>query len=137
MADITTILEAVATRVKTITSLANRASAFGKDFVDPPWAIVVPEPGEFIHFDSTLARGSDDLSVCIKVLVGAATDRVSQQNLNAYLATSGASSIKAAVDGDLGGAVHFATVRSARNYGDVEWGGAVFNGVEFAVEVCA
>lgn len=135
MTDIDTVLAGIVTQLGSITSLANRASAYGKDFTDPPWAIVVPEPGQFISFDSTMGRGSDDLFIVIKLIVGAADDRASQKALNAYLATSGSGSVKAAVDGNLGGAVSFATVRSARNYGDVEWAGMMFNGCEFAVEV--
>lgn len=135
MTDIQTVMDGIVTRIKTISALQYRASAFGKDFVDPPWAIVVPAPGEFIDFDSTMGRGSDDLHFLIKLIVGAADDRASQAALNAYLATSGSSSMKAAVDGSLGGAVSFATIRTARNYGDVEWAGVIYNGVEFTVEV--
>lgn len=135
MADISAILDGIVTRLQTITSLQYRSSAYGKDFVDPPWAIVVPDTGLFISFDSTLGRGSDDMNFVIKVIVGAADDRANQDALTAYLDTSGASSVKAAVDGSLGGVVSFATVRSARSYGEVQWAGMIHNGVEFDVEV--
>lgn len=135
MADISAIATAIATRVKTITALANRTSAFGKDFVDPPWAIVVPDPGEFIRFDSSMARGSDELTYLIKVLETAADDRAAQDRLTSYLDTSGSGSIKAAVDGTLGSVVSFATVTSARNFGEVVWAGMMFYGCEFVVEV--
>jgi hypothetical protein len=135
VADISAIADAIATRVRTITALTNRTSAFGKDFADPPWAIVVPSPGDFITFDSSMARGSDDLTFIIKVVVLAGDDRASQDALTTYLDTSGSGSIKAAVDGTLGGVVSFATVTAARNYGEVQWAGVQYNGCEFVVEV--
>lgn len=134
MADISAIASAIATRVATISTLTNRASAFGKDFVDPPWAIVVPAPGDLWR-ETSFGGGSYDLTFLIKVLEKAADDRASQDRLTNYMDASGSSSIKAAVDGTLGATVAFATVIGPQNYGDVEWGGAQFYGVEFVVEV--
>lgn len=135
MASIQDIADAIAARVETVPSLARRVSAFGKDVVDPPWAIVVPAPGEFITYDATIGGGVSDMQFVVKVVVGAATDRASQEALMAYLATDGSESVRDAVNGNLGGLVAFATVTTARNFGEVAWAGAVFNGVEFPVEV--
>ena len=134
MADISAIASAIATRVATISTLTNRASAFGKDFVDPPWAVVVPAPGDLWR-EATFGGGAYDLTFLVKVLEKAAEDRASQDRLSNYMDTSGTSSIKAAVDGTLGGVVSFAVVTTAQNYGDVEYAGAQYYGVEFVVEV--
>jgi hypothetical protein len=134
MADISAIADAIVTRVKTISTLANRASAYGKDFVDPPWAIVVPAPGDFFQ-EATFGGGAYDLTFHIKLLIGAATDRSSQDQLSDYIDTSGSKSIKAAVDGTLGGVVAYATVTTAQSIGDVEYGGMTFDGCDFVVEV--
>lgn len=135
MADISAIAEAIATQVKTISTLALRTSAFGKDVGDPPWAIVVPDSGEFIRFDAAMARGADDMTFVIKIIETAAEDRASQGRLSSYCDTSGPGSIKAAVDGTLGGVVSFATVKSVRAVGEVSWAGLQYNGAEFVVEV--
>ena len=136
MADISAIADAIATRVKTITDLQYRASAFGKDYVDPPWAVIVPAPGELWH-ESSFGGGSYDANFVIKLLIGAADDRSAQDRLSDYLDTSGSRSIKAAVDGNLGGVVSFAFISQVQNVGDVEWAGMTFYGAEFAVEVGA
>ena len=99
-----------------------------------PAAVVLPgDPA--VSYDSTMARGSDDMLFIVRVLVGAAVDQASQDTLDAYLAGTGDSSIKAVIDGNLDGTVHFARVAEARNYGEYEHGGVSLLGVEFVVEV--
>jgi hypothetical protein len=134
VADISAITDGIATRVRTITSLQYRTYAFGKDFVDPPAVVVVPAPGEFLH-ETSLGGGSYDATFLIKLLIGAATDRPAQDQLSDYMDTSGASSIKTAVDGTLGGVVAYAYVSQIQSIGDVEWAGMVYDGCEFVVEV--
>lgn len=135
MADISALAEAIATRVKTIATLANRASAFGKDFTDPPWAVIVPDPGEFITYDSTMAGQTHDMTFVIKVIETAAEDRAAQGRLTSYCDTDGSSSMKLAVDSNLGGLVAYAKVTTARNFGNVMWGGLEHYGCEFPVAV--
>ncbi|HEY9472993.1 MAG TPA: hypothetical protein VIS06_03970 [Mycobacteriales bacterium] len=132
--DISAVADAIVTRLKTITALQYRASAFGKDYTDPPWAVVVPAPDAFLR-EVTLGGTAFDATYVIKLIIGAATDRSSQDQLSDYIDTSGSKSIKTAVDGTLGGTVAWATVTNVSNVGDVEWGGMSFNGAEFTVEV--
>lgn len=134
MTDVSAVADGIVTRIKTITALQYRASAFGKDFVDPPWAIVVPAPGDFWK-ETSFGGGSFDATFLIKLIISASTDRASQDQLSDYLDTSGSKSIKAAVDGTLGGVVAFATVTGVQDIGEVAWGGVSFNGAEFTVEV--
>lgn len=136
MADVSAVADAIVTRIKTITTLQYRASAFGKDYVDPPWAVVVPAAGDFWR-EATFGGECFDATFLIKLIVGAADDRSSQDRLSEYLDTSGAKSIKAAVDGNLGGLVSYASVTSVQGIGDIEWAGMIFNGAEFVVEVGA
>lgn len=136
MADISAIADAIAVKVATISTLTNRVSAWGKDAIDPPWAIVVPDSGEFIHFDDTQDR-LDSLTFLIKVFETGGEDRASQARLTSYLDTSGSSSVKAVVDGNLGGSVgiSYARVVSARGFGEVTYAGLQYPGCEFVVEV--
>lgn len=128
------VRSALKTRLQTISGLTVYATAPGQ--VNPPAAIILPgEP--LVSYDSTMARGSDDLQMVIRVLVAPQIDYASQDDLDVYLAGSGASSVKEAVDGNLGGTVDFARVVLARNYGDFDHNGVTYLGVEFVVEVTA
>lgn len=130
MASVSAIRDGIKTRLQTITGL--RVHDIIPEDVQPPAAVVVPAGGAF---DATMGRGSDDMVFEIRLAVSDAVTRAAQDALDAYLAGSGASSIKAAVDGNLGGAVHFARVAGWDGYGDVTIGGVSYYGVTFTVEV--
>lgn len=139
MASLSAIREALAVRLRTIPILVVHAQV--PDSIVPPAAIVSPgfEGDPAIRFDSTMARGSDDFLFTVTLLVQYADDLAAQQELDAYLAGSGERSIKAVIEDDpsLGGLVHFAHVREARNYGRQAWGETDYLGVDFGVEVTA
>lgn len=106
----------------------------------PPGQIIVPAalvlPGEpLITYDETMARGSDSMQIIVRLLVSQQVVDIAQDNLDPYLAPEGDLSIKATVDGNLGGAVDYARVAQARNYGEYEYAGVTLLGVEFVVEV--
>ena len=73
------------------------------DSLAPPAAVV--EPIE-INYDEAMARGLDFYRCYALVIVGRMSDRSSQDRLDAYVAGSGVSSVKAAIENDktLGGA---------------------------------
>lgn len=128
----TQVRTAIQVRLQTIDGLRVHDTAPGQ--VVAPVAIVLPgEP--VITYDATMARGSDDLQVVVRLLVAQGADYASQAELDKYLAGSGAHSVKAAVDSDLDGLVSFARVAAARNYGEFDHGGTLYLGVEFVVEV--
>lgn len=134
MASVSGIRDGLKTRLATIIGLRAHDTAPGQ--VQPPAAIVTPGT---IQFDSTMARGADDFTFVITLLVSAAVDRTAQDALDAYLAGSGAKSVKAAVEADvsLGGAAHFARVVGVNQYGLIEYGGVQYLGAEFLVQVTA
>lgn len=106
-----------------------RVYPYSVSSVSPPAAIVGwPEP---ITFDSTFARGSDQLTLPVYVLVGKVSERGSRDVLAAYLDGAGANSVKAALDGGTYLACDSVRVASANiealTSGGVEYLGAVFD----------
>lgn len=99
------VMDGLGARLSTITGL--RVYDYPPDSVSVPAAIVgLPEE---IVFDETYGRGSDRASVPVHVLVSKVSDRASRDAISAYMV-----SVKAAVDGSLGGVVSDARVASAK-----------------------
>jgi len=104
------VRDGLKTRLQTITGL--RAYDLIPDTVVPPCAVV----GQLdFTFDIDNARGLDQAQVDALVIVQRFSERAGQDKLDAYLAGSGASSIKAAIEGDrtLGGTVNTLRVTGA------------------------
>jgi hypothetical protein len=99
------------TALDTITGL--RVFDYVPDSLSPPAAVV--EPLE-VDYDEAMRRGLDFYRAFILIIVGRMSDRSSQDRLDAYVAGSGASSVKAALEADksLGGAGSTLQVTSAR-----------------------
>lgn len=99
------------TALDTIAGL--RVFDYVPDSLSPPAAVV--EPLE-VDFDEAMQRGLDFYRAFILVIVGRMSDRSSQDRLDAYVAGSGASSVKAALEANrtLGGACSTLQVTSAR-----------------------
>lgn len=140
MASIVAIRDGLAARLQTISGL--RVHDYTPGQINPPSALIIPgDPemnrAEAISFDSTMARGSDDFLFTIILCVSHAHDRVAHEKLDTFLDGSSATSVKAAVDGDLGGVVSYARVSSVRKYGLVKYGNQEFLGAQFLVEVCS
>lgn len=131
MASLTTIREAMQARLQTISGL--RVHAIVPDSIETPAAIVVPAPGTFINFDTSF--GTDDVFLTIQLIVSRSSDRAGQELLDSFLAGSGNTSIRTAVNGSLGGSAHFATVTDARNYGPVKFNEIEYYGCEIFVTV--
>jgi len=116
------VRDGLKTRLQTISGL--RAYDLIPDTVTPPAAVV----GQLdFTFDIDNARGLDQAQVDVLVIVQRFSERSGQDLLDTYLAGSGASSIKAAIEGDrtLGGAVNTLRVTAA------EAGTYESQGVEF------
>ena len=104
------VRDGLKTRLQTITGL--RAYDLIPDAIVPPCAVV----GQLdFTFDIDNARGLDQAQVDVLVIVQRFSERAGQDKLDAYLAGSGASSIKAAIEGDrtLGGTVNTLRVTGA------------------------
>ena len=68
-----------------------------------------------LNYDFTLNRGFDSATCSILVIVGRMSESAAQDRLDAYLASSGSSSVKAAIEADktLSGAVQTLRVTQA------------------------
>ena len=104
------VRDGLKTRLQTITGL--RAYDLIPDTVVPPCAVV----GQLdFTFDIDNARGLDQAQVDVLVIVQRFSERAGQDKLDGYLAGSGSSSIKTAIEGDrtLGGTVNTLRVTGA------------------------
>ena len=134
MATMTELRSGLATRLATISGL--RASATIPDNPIPPQAVVFPET---ITYDTAFGRGSDDYTFSVLVIVGRVADRAAQRNLDAYCNGSGATSIKAAIEGDrtLGGVAMDCRVTQMQNQGSLSIGDITYLTATFSVTVIA
>ena len=134
MASLTTLRAGLATRLATIPGL--RASATIPDNPSPPIAVVMPGR---ITYDTAFGRGSDEYTFDVMLIVGRVADRASQNNLDAYCASSGSASIKAAIEADryLGGSAFDTRVTEMRDQGPLAIGDVTYLTATFAVTVIA
>lgn len=132
MATISEIRSAIATNLSSISGL--RTSAYVPDQINPPVAIVEPVS---IAFDTSMGRGLDTLTFKVTVLVGRQEERTAQTLIDAYCSSSGASSIKSAIELDrtLGGKANDLQVSGLSSYGSLSIGEATYLAAEFAVTV--
>ena len=134
MASITDIRAGLATRLGTIPGL--RSTTETPDTISPPIAIVNVAN---VNYDRTFARGLDEYNFVITVIVGRVGERSAQRLLDSYVSTTGASSVKLAVESDktLGGKCDTLRVSEMRNYGSLVIGEITYLAAEFNVVVYA
>jgi hypothetical protein len=134
MTALTDLRTGLANRLSTINGL--RSSSYIPDNPQPPVAIVMPGR---IQYDQAFGRGSDEYQFTIMLIVGRVADRASQTNLDAYCASSGSASVKAAVEGDrtLGGKALDCRVTEMTNQGSLAIGDVTYHTAEFNVSVIA
>lgn len=134
MATMTELRSGLATRLATISGL--RASATIPDNPVPPQAIVAVDS---ITYDTAFGRGSDEYTFSVLVIVGRATDRSAQLNLDAYCNPSGTTSIKAAIEKDatLGGKAIDCRVTTMQNQSSLAIGDITYLTATFLVTVIA
>lgn len=132
MADLEAIHDGLATALDTISGLR----ICSVDKISPPAAVV----GEVeIEFDLAMGRGLDEMTWRVRVYASRADDRSGLTKLNGYLAGSGSSSVKAALESDrtLGGVCQMLRVERVDGYGVYEVAGMQYLGAEFTVRVYA
>jgi hypothetical protein len=136
MGSVASIRDGLKTRVATISGL-NVFDVLPQTFVTP--AAVVRPGDPLIIFDQTMGRGSDDFVFTVTIYVSLVDETSAQDALDAYLAGSGSSSVKAAIEGDgtLGGAAHFSRVLMAGDYGQAVVNNVPYLSVSFSVGVTA
>lgn len=131
-ADVVATMSALATAVDAIAGL--RVFEYPPDAISPPAAVVAwPET---VEYDVTAGRGSDRLAIPVQVMVGRVSDRASSAAVCAYLAGTGAASVKAAIESDvtLGAVVDTVRVQEAEVV-VVTIGGTDYVAAIFTVEV--
>ena len=133
---VTTIRAAIATRLATITGLAAYTHVPTNPAV--PCAIVRPTETDY---DLTIANGGDIQRYEILLLATSAGTPwdVAQASIDAYLDRSGASSVRAALQGDvtLGSTASTCRLTGWRDYGTLAYGGVEYFGVRFSLQVWA
>lgn len=107
--DLNGLMDALGTALGTISGL--RVQDYPASVAAVPAAIVgLPS---VLEFDATKGRGVDHVVVPVTLLVGMVSERAARDALSLYLAGSGVKSVKAAIDGTLGGVVQTARVMGA------------------------
>ena len=139
MTTITQVLDGIRDAIRTGLAadvLAGRTYSLSPDSINPPTAVVVPAPGDFLFYDDTY-DGTDNFAVIVKILNGTQDSTSSQSLLLGYMAKTGATSVRAAIlaDHTLGGICSYMQIPTAQNFGDVEWAGQQFLGFELPVAV--
>lgn len=135
MASLTNIRNELKNNLANITSLS--VYGYVPDSIEPPTAIIGVM--DAIDYDASMQRGADKYEIPIYLYVSRVDAQDSQETLDGYLASSGASSVKAQVESDssLNGEAQSVRVVSASNYGVYTINNIDYLGVEFIVEVIA
>lgn len=135
MANLTNIRNEIKNNLANITSLS--VFGFVPDSIEPPTAVVGVM--DSIDYDASMQRGADKYEIPVYVYVGRVDAQDSQETLDGFLASTGASSIKAQIESDttLNSQAQSVRVTSAGNYGVYNINNIDYLGVEFIVEVIA
>ena len=134
MSSISLMRAAIATNLGTIAGL--RTSPEMPDNPNPPIALVRPVT---VEYNQAMAKGLTRYSFVVVVIVGRAEERTAQRSLDAFCSSTGASSIKNAVESDktLGGNAFDTRVTEMRNYTPIQLNEGTYLAAEFAVDVFA
>lgn len=132
-ANIGAIRDGIKTRLATISGL--RAYDTVPDTIAIP-AAVVGAP-ELIDFNAVMGGSKNRYTIPVRIFASRASDRSGQDKIDAYLAAAGASSVRAAIQGDqtLAGIVDYCVVDQARNYGVFDVAGVEYFGVELVCTI--
>jgi hypothetical protein len=134
MADLGAIREALATQISTVPGL--RVSATYVSVVNPPAAVIMPQPGQIIQFMTM--DGLINYNLRIILLVTMASDTSSQEEMDDLMSTTGlGTSVLDAINADpsLGGSVAWALPSTMTTYGLIEWAGVQYFGTNILVTV--
>ena len=131
---VSALRDGLAENLATIRGL--NVSATVPDDPHPPVAIVVPTG---VSFDTTFARGMDEYTFSVLLLVHRVDSTTGQDALDAYCNPSGSSSIKTALESDktLSGSAFDLRVTEISSIGLTPVGDATYLSASFAVTVYA
>ena len=135
MASLSSIRSGIATNLGNISSLT--VFGFVPDSIEPPTAVVGVVDN--IEYDTSMSRGADTYTIPVFLYVSRVDAQDAQDTLDAFLASSGSSSVKTQIESDvtLGGVANSARVVEADNYGVYTINNIDYLGCEFTVEVIA
>jgi hypothetical protein len=130
MASITELRAGIKTNLATINGL--RVSDYQPDNINPPVAIVFPVS---LNYDETFNRGMQTYTFAVQVIVGRVSERTGQSAIDSYCSSTGANSIKLAIESDktLAGKAFDLRVTDMRNYGELLVGEVNYLSAEFVV----
>jgi hypothetical protein len=102
------------------------------DNPNPPMAIVLPQS---VQYDNAFQRGMTTYTFSVVVIVNRVSERTGQNSLDAWVSSTGASSVKLAIESDktLNGKAFDVRVTDVRNYGDITIGEINYFSAEFVV----
>ena len=135
MASLSSIRSGIATNLGNISSLT--VFGFVPDSIEPPTAVVGVVDN--IEYDTSMARGADTYTIPVFLYVSRVDAQDAQDTLDAFLASTGSSSVKTQIESDstLSGVANSVRVVEADNYGVYTVNDIDYLGVEFMVEVIA
>ena len=130
--DISTVMDAIGTALGTITGL--RVYDFPPKSAQPPFAFV--DMPDQIDYDASMARGYDRTSLNVVVAVADVVDRSVRDQIAAYAAGSGTSSVKTVLEAAL---TDHSTGQSCRvekaTFGPVSLAGQTYYGAIFTLDL--
>ena len=134
MANLSDLREGIAENLSTIVGL--RVSSFVPDNPNAPMAVVAPQS---IEYHKAFANGFNTYNFTVAIYVARVSERTGQNNLDAYCASTGSSSIKSAIESDrtLAGRCFDLIVSDMSNYGSVIIGDNTYLTAEFTCAVQA
>jgi hypothetical protein len=134
MSTVSQIRDEIAARLATISGL--RVSALIPEQITPPMAVVSIDR---IDYDLALARGADEFTFIVTVVVARPSERSAQSALDGYCNSTGATSVKAAIEADssLDGAAFDCRVTELRGVAPITIGDQAYLGAEFTITVLA
>jgi hypothetical protein len=134
MASVDAIANGFKTRLATITGV--RAYSYQPEQLNPPFAFPVLNSVTY-HKTMGMGNATTQYDWTIFVVTGRWVDRVAHKRLDDFLSPTGASSIRAALEGDLtlGGAASDLIVSSSANISALEQDDAEYLQVSFSVTV--
>lgn len=134
MASVAAIADGLKNRLATISGV--RAYSYQPEQLNPPFGFPVLNS---VSYHQTMGMGNavTQYEWTVYVVVGRYVDRVSHATLDGFLSPTGASSIRAALEGDLklGGACSDLIVASSANVSALEQDDAEFLQVSFSITV--
>lgn len=133
-ATVAQVMTGIKDRLATISGL--RVTDTIPDVVNPP--IAMPALVQ-VTYHNAQQQGSVEHTLVVSVVVGRAAERSAQSSLYGFLSSSGATSVRTAIEGDrtLGGVAQTTIVRSGSDIRSVTVGDSNFLVVDFDVLVYA